>query len=47
MCGESMRLVIREDVDRVPGMPETYPRELHEWTCPECDYFEEATEDET
>jgi hypothetical protein len=47
MCGETMRLVARERLDRVPGTAETHSRQIREWTCPGCDYFEEATEDET
>lgn len=42
MCGESMRLVTRQQSDRVPGTGQTATRDLHEWVCPECDYFEES-----
>jgi acetone carboxylase gamma subunit len=45
MCGESMRLETREQVDRVPGNRATRTRQLREWVCPECDYFEEADEE--
>ncbi len=41
-----MRLVKRERAERVPGTSETHTREITEWTCPECDYFEEATGDD-
>lgn len=44
MCGESMRLETREQVDRVPGSHTVRTRELREWVCPECDYFEEFEE---
>jgi C4-type Zn-finger protein len=44
MCGETMRLHEREVVDRVPGTPDVKTAKLREWTCPECDYFEEAEE---
>jgi transposase len=44
MCGETMRLATREHTDRVPGTAETHLRQDREWTCPECDYFEEAAE---
>lgn len=47
MCGTTMRLVTHEDANRVPGTTETHIRQSREWTCPECDYFEEATEDDT
>lgn len=42
MCGESMRLEIREIHDVLPGYGEASPRVTREWSCPECDYFEEA-----
>ena len=42
MCGESMRLGVREITDRVPGMSQPRVRVSREWVCPECDYFEEA-----
>lgn len=46
MCGESMRLGERETIDRVPGTSQTTTAKYREWTCPECDYFEEAEEGE-
>ena len=42
MCGESMRLSVREIEDRVPGVPTPTRHVVREWMCPECDYFEEA-----
>jgi hypothetical protein len=42
MCGENMRLSVREIRDAVPGAGQTTGRVLREWICPECDYFEEA-----
>ena len=42
MCGESMRLTVRETRDGIPGRGETTVRQVREWICPECDYFEEA-----
>jgi len=42
MCGEHMRLQTREQTDRVPGSRETRTKQITEWICPECDYFEEA-----
>jgi rubrerythrin len=47
MCGESMRLTERMQVDRIPGTSEVRKRELAEWVCPECDYFEEADPNDT
>jgi C4-type Zn-finger protein len=42
MCGETMRLSVRELRDRIPGTGEAPARVTREWICPECDYFEEA-----
>jgi len=42
MCGESMRLSVREVQDRAPGGGPPTVRVVREWLCPECDYFEEA-----
>ena len=44
MCGEMMRLVEREIVDRVPGTAQTKATRFREWVCPDCDYFEEVEE---
>jgi transposase len=40
MCGETMRLSVREIPDTAPGGGPA--RVTREWICPECDYFEEA-----
>jgi C4-type Zn-finger protein len=42
MCGEFMRLVVRDVVSQVPGTSQVVKTQAKEWTCPECDYFEEA-----
>jgi acetone carboxylase gamma subunit len=42
MCGESMRLSVREVQERLPGHGKPTTRTVREWQCPECDYFEEA-----
>ena len=42
MCGETMRLSIRELEERVGGTTLPTRRIAREWVCPECDYFEEA-----
>jgi hypothetical protein len=42
LCGEAMRLKVREVRDSVPGGGQGTVRELREWICPECDHFEEA-----
>ena len=44
MCGETMRLKDLKLEVRVPGNPKTTTREVREWICPECDYFEDAGE---
>ena len=45
MCGETMRLQVREILDRVPGTSQTTRTTVREWVCPECDYFEDAEEE--
>ncbi len=45
MCGEFMRLIERQQTDRVPGTPQAATRTFNEWVCPECDYFEELDRD--
>jgi C4-type Zn-finger protein len=42
LCGEAMRLSVRETRDNIPGSSESSVRVAREWICPECDYFEEA-----
>jgi acetone carboxylase gamma subunit len=42
LCGETMRLSVREIRDVIPGRSEAPVRVAREWICPECDYFEEA-----
>ena len=37
LCGESMRLSEREVQEKNGTL-----RQVREWICPECDYFEEA-----
>ena len=45
LCGESMRVRVREMIDRIPGQPQVVRREVREWTCPECDFYEDAEDD--
>ena len=45
MCGELMRLVIHERSESIPGTRQNVKREVREWVCPECDYFEEVDEE--
>jgi C4-type Zn-finger protein len=42
LCGETMRLRQRNLTDRVPGTGQVATRQVREWECPECDYWEEA-----
>jgi acetone carboxylase gamma subunit len=44
MCGETMRLKVREQIDYIPGQSQTVRTEIKEWICPDCDYFEEYEE---
>jgi hypothetical protein len=37
LCGEAMRLSVREVQDRAGSV-----QLVREWICPECDHFEEA-----
>ncbi len=37
-----MVLSVREVRERVPGRTEPRTRQVREWVCTECDYFEEA-----
>jgi C4-type Zn-finger protein len=43
MCGEFMRLHAVEVIVRIPGTSQEVKRLDREWRCPECDYFEEET----
>jgi predicted RNA-binding Zn-ribbon protein involved in translation (DUF1610 family) len=45
LCGAIMRLKHTENVVRVSGNPQETKHTTAEWTCPDCDYYEEA-EDE-
>jgi hypothetical protein len=42
MCGESMRLTVRDVPTTLPGRGQGSVRVVREWVCPECDHFEEA-----
>jgi YgiT-type zinc finger domain-containing protein len=44
MCGEVMRLETRDRAERLPGSRAPQVRQVQEWICPECDYFEDAGE---
>ena len=40
-----MRLKLIEREIRVPGNPQPTVQRSREWSCPDCDYFEEAEEE--
>lgn len=42
LCGETMRLSVRNVAETLPGRSQPGVREMREWICPECDYFEDA-----
>jgi len=42
-----MRLKRTETAVQIPGNPRATIRQLAEWVCPDCDYFEEAEEEKT
>ena len=42
LCGESMQLISRDQIDTIPGVGQTSTQHVREWVCPECDYWEEA-----
>lgn len=42
MCTGNMRLDERETTITVPGRAAPLVRQVREWVCPECDFFEEA-----
>jgi YgiT-type zinc finger domain-containing protein len=44
LCGETMRLKVREQVDYIPGQSQVVRHEIKEWICPDCDYFEDYEE---
>ena len=39
---ERMRLIERQLTDKIAGTDEFKATAVAEWTCPECDYFDEA-----
>jgi len=45
LCGCAMRLKHTEVVVQIPGNPQATTRQLAEWICPDCDYFEEGEEE--
>jgi hypothetical protein len=46
LCGGTMQLKESTETVHTPGNPRPTKRPVREWVCPECDYFEEAGEDD-
>jgi hypothetical protein len=44
-CGGSMNFRERQRVVQIPGNPSATTCAAREWVCPDCDYFEEAEEE--
>ena len=42
LCGEILRFRTREMTEHIPGTGQTSTRNVREWVCAECDYWEEA-----
>lgn len=40
-----MQLKRTQTVMQVPGNPKPTAKKVAEWVCPDCDYFEEAEEE--
>ena len=47
LCGGTMHLEDKEAIVHVPGNPTPTKTPFREWVCPDCDYFEEAEEENT
>jgi rubredoxin len=46
LCGGTMQLHERKSTTLVPGVSKPSVQASQEWVCPECDYFEEAGDDD-
>ena len=46
LCGGSMKYRETSTPIQLPGNPNATTRVSREWVCPDCDYFEEADEDD-
>jgi hypothetical protein len=40
-----MRIRITSHVVHIPGNPNATTRNVSEWVCPDCDFFEESEEE--
>jgi YgiT-type zinc finger domain-containing protein len=41
MCGGSMQRKQTQSVIQIPGNPKETTKQVTEWVCPDCEYFEE------
>ena len=46
LCGERMNLKNTQSTTRIPGNPKPTIFIVREWVCPDCEYFEEAGEND-
>jgi YgiT-type zinc finger domain-containing protein len=46
LCGELMDRRDTTTTTQIPGNPKPTVHAVHEWVCPDCDYFEEAGGDD-
>jgi C4-type Zn-finger protein len=46
LCGGTMQLHERKSTTPIPGTANPTVQTSPEWVCPECDYFEEAVDDD-
>ena len=46
LCGGTMKIKETLSTTKIPGNPKPTIRNVHEWICPDCDYFEEAGEND-
>jgi len=46
LCGELMDRRDTQTATQVPGNPKPTVHTVHEWVCPDCEYFEEAGVDD-
>lgn len=42
LCGELMDRRDTQTSTQIPGNPKPTVHTVHEWVCPDCEYFEEA-----
>jgi len=46
LCGGTMQLHEGQSTTPIPGAAKPTVQANREWVCPECDYFEEAGDDD-